>query len=1381
MKARLRPQPPARVQRVQAVTAPQARKQAAAPQPTLRVIDGGLDGGTLLRLQAAAGNQAVGALITGSPLSIQALSLGSLVRPAEAAAAAAGGEIAQVARPVAAVESVATTAVVAGEELAPASKPGQAVGSAAAMAEETIAGAAGAVEGAVAGGAGRAGEAIAGAAGAVGEMAAGGAGKAAGAAAGAGAHLGGAAARPAHHVPALGGPGAHRPRPAAHPRPHPGARKPAGGGPAKGAAGGPAVSAGASGGGAVRPVNPHEDAHFSAVAGRVGGVAGKQKSHPPARAKVAESENAAKGPGDEVASVAAAHKVDEMGAQKPKGFDRAAFIAAVHAAIERKSPKNMTEVRDFKSSGKAEEIKGEVAGNVAAGKEAAAGAIKASTEAPPNQAGIAPKPVVPMAPEAPGPHPPDVKPGDAMPARKPESEVSLAHTKVETDNQLAEANVTQEQVAESNEPQFHEAMDAKKEADEHAATAPKQFREDEQKQLGQAKAAAAVATTAGLSQMHQSRAAALGHVGTHKGAAKAKNEAERAKVAADIESIYNATKKDVDGILAGIDPKVGTTFDQGEKSAREAFENDYEAKRSAYFDKRYSGVRGKWRWVKDKFKGAPAEVNDFIVQAKQLYINKMEGVINDVANIVESDLNLATARIAEGRKQIADYVKKQPKDLKKIASEAASEISSKFDALDQAVTDKASDIVDDLADKYTSAMKEVDDRCAEMREANKGLLEKAKDKIKGMIEAIGKVKDMLSQMADKAAAVIGDIIAHPIRFLGNLISALKQGFGQFVDNIGKHLAQGLMGWLLGELGTAGITLPETFDLKGILHLVAQILGLTWENVRARAVEMLGPEVVGMIEQGVGMFQKITHIFTTLREQGLAGLWDMISDKIGDLKEMVMDKIQDFVVVKVITAGIKWVLGLLNPAGAFIKACMAIYDIVMFFINHGSEILALVNTILDNLAAIVAGNIGAAANLVESVLAKAIPMVIGFLASLLGVGGIGEKIKEVINAVRKPINKAMDWVLKSVVKPVAKAAARAVGWVKGKVKSGVDFLKKKGQAGVNWLKKKGQSGLAAVKKRMAAARDKFKSRFGKNDDRSPAEKQAALNAGMSEANVVTGDRSLTKAQVKSQLSAIRSKHQLAELRLVTDTQAPGHETGHVFGSINPSQTGPEIDREFCDLDEHEQWLQDAGLDQPVGTSEASAEELAAQPERQPILESTSADYCEHVLQGVINSSGATPKEKADALSVVTDQMAAARAATDGDAAFEHVRAAQSSANALRLADLVSVARRMHKKKPRTGGLQTHHAEPEVHEAPEIHPRTALERQRIPKKVAEQIKRLCLTPEEHAELRRLIKEQKFESKYDQPEKSIAEIEEVEMLVLTTTVHSRVHRERAAAGRE
>ncbi len=1147
MKAKLarRPAPPSKVQR-QSASAALARKPALALPPPLRIIDGGLDAGTVLRLQASAGNRAVGDLIVRPHLVIQA-QVASLPRPPlEIPHSVLPEGPAPYAKPK---DAVAAAAADVGEAAAPAPKPGEVLSSVTANAGEATAAAA------------KPGEAVASVAKGVDESAAPTAKPAESAAAPrVAAETGAAPAKAAATPSALAKPPATAGAP------------PSAAVEAEAAPGGPVEVAGEVGAAGSRPANPRDDPRFAAVAGRVGGETANQKRHASPRAKVAESENAAKGPGNEVASKAAANKVDEMGAQKPKGFDKAGFIAAVHAAIERSSPKTMKQVDDFTDSGKAAELKGQVVGNVTAGKEAAAGDIKATTAAPPNQAGIPPKPVVPMGPEAPGPHPPDVKAGNAMPAPKPEGEVSLDNTKRETDNQLTESNITEEQVANSNEPQFHEAMGAKKEADEHAATAPKQFREAEQKRLDEAQGAAGAATTAGLSQMHQTRASALGHVGTHKDAAKAKNEAARARVAAEIEGLYSGTKKDVDDILGGLDPKVATAFDKGEKSARDAFENDYKTKKDAYFDDRYSGLRGKYRWVRDKFKGAPPEVNAFIDQAKQLYVNKMESVISDIANIVEAELNRATARIAEGRKQITDYVNKQPKDLKKIASEAATEISSKFDALDQAVTDKANDVVDDLADKYVSAAKEVDDRCNEMREENKGLLERAKDAIKGMIEAIGKIKDMLSQMAEKAAAVIGDIIAHPIRFLENLIGALKQGFNQFVDNIGKHLAEGLMGWLLGELGAAGITLPETFDLKGILHFVAQILGLTWENFRARASAMLGEETVGMIEQGVGVFQKIAHIFTTIRDQGLAGLWDMISDKIGDLKAQVMDQIQDFVILKVITAGVKWILGLLNPVGAFIKACMAIYDIVMFFINHGSEILALVNAILDNLAAIVAGNIGAAANLVESVMAKAIPLVIGFLASLLGVGGIGEKIKEVINAVRKPITKAMDWVLKKVVKPVAKLAARAVGWVKGKAKSAGAFLKKKAQAGVGAIKSK-LFGKKPEEQRPAPGA------------RSDAQKAQDLAAAMAAGNQVVTSKGLGIEAIRSKLSAIKSQHQVKTLELVMTKQGEFKQLVHVHGENSPGADGPEVPKMSLPplpfaIKVNDGWLIQSPIDAPV---------------------------------------------------------------------------------------------------------------------------------------------------------------------------------------------------------
>jgi hypothetical protein len=66
--------------------------------------------------------------------------------------------------------------------------------------------------------------------------------------------------------------------------------------------------------------------------------------------------------------------------------------------------------------------------------------------------------------------------------------------------------------------------------------------------------------------------------------------------------------------------------------------------------------------------------------------------------------------------------------------------------------------------------------------------------------------------------------------------------------------------------------------------------------------------------------------------------------------------------------------------------------------------------VDSVAAIASGAISSAANLVESALAKALPLVIDLLARLLGLGGLAKKIKNVIMKVRKKIDKVIDKVI-----------------------------------------------------------------------------------------------------------------------------------------------------------------------------------------------------------------------------------------------------------------------------------------------------------------------------------------------------------------------------------
>jgi hypothetical protein len=299
-------------------------------------------------------------------------------------------------------------------------------------------------------------------------------------------------------------------------------------------------------------------------------------------------------------------------------------------------------------------------------------------------------------------------------------------------------------------------------------------------------------------------------------------------------------------------------------------------------------------------------------------------------------------------------------------------------------------------------------------------------------------------------AAVSDIIKDPVGFLGNLISGIKGGINRFFDNIGTHLKKGLMGWLFGQLADAGVELPETFDLKGIVKLLASIFGLTWANIRNRLVKQIGEPAMAAIEKGVDIFQKIAS-------QGVAGLWELLVEKLGNIKDMILEQIQDFVLTKIITAGITWLISLLNPAAAFIKACKLIYDVVMFFVNNASRIMKFVNTVIDGVVDIAKGNVSAVVAKIEDALGQMVPILIGFIASVLGIGGIGEKIRSIIQKLQKPVNKALDFVIKQGLKlagPVIRGLKGLGAKAKKKIAAGKAYVKGKAAAAVravrDWL-------------------------------------------------------------------------------------------------------------------------------------------------------------------------------------------------------------------------------------------------------------------------------------------------------------------------------------------
>ena len=782
-------------------------------------------------------------------------------------------------------------------------------------------------------------------------------------------------------------------------------------------------------------LEPDDDPRFQAMKARAGQAAGGAKAHAPASAGAAAAQAASAPPAGDVASQAKAAQVEEMAQQQPGVFDRRAFIAAVKRAVDAASPSTLEEAEDFKSSGKAGRVKDEVAGLVKGGKKESEKDIKQATEAPPDASKATPKPVRPMPAEDPGRPPAGVGAGAAMPAPRPAAETDLSAGPAKVDAQMADAGVTEPQLAKANEPDFTAAVTARREAKEHAATAPAQVRGSEQEILAAGRSDAEAGAAGQLAGMHGAKVKAVAKALGAKTEAKGADEGKRAKVAADVQALYDKTKAEVTAILAALDGKVDAAFTSGEQAARTQFETYVETEMAAYKERRYSGAAGALRWAGDLLFSLPSEVNVFYERGRAAYLKAMDGVIGEVADVVGTELAAARARIAAGRAEIRKYVTGLGPDLRDVGRDAERKLESQFDELGAEVDSKQNELVDSLAQKYVAARDAVDKRIDELKAANKGLVDKAVDAIGGVVKTILKLKDMLLGVLKKGAEVIGDIIADPIGFLGKLVDGVKAGLNKFVGKIGTHLKNAFMDWLFGALAGAGIKLPEKLDLAGILDLTMQVLGLTYQSIRARVVKLVGAPVVERMEQ-------VVDVFKTLVTKGVGGLWEWIKDKLANLEEMVLGQIKEFLIEKVIKGGITWIISLLNPAAAFVKACKAIYDIVMWIVERGAQLMEFVNSVLDSIGAIAKGNISIVADKVEGALAKALPVAISFLASLLGLGGISEKIKSIIDTVRKPIDKAVDWVITGAVKGFKKMFGGAIGWAKGKYEKGKQWAKGK---------------------------------------------------------------------------------------------------------------------------------------------------------------------------------------------------------------------------------------------------------------------------------------------------------------------------------------------------
>lgn len=358
------------------------------------------------------------------------------------------------------------------------------------------------------------------------------------------------------------------------------------------------------------------------------------------------------------------------------------------------------------------------------------------------------------------------------------------------------------------------------------------------------------------------------------------------------------------------------------------------------------------------------------------------------------------------------------------------------------------------------------------------------------------VKPGLMGYIKKTGAALKNILKNPMPFLGNLVKAAKLSFTNFADNIGNHLKAGLIEWLTGSL--TGGYIPKALNLMEVGKFALSILGITWAQIRGKMVTVLGPNGETIMKGLETRFDMVVALVTG----GMAAAWELIQEKLTNLKDMVIGGIVDFVKDTIVKKAIPKIIGMFIPGAGFIPAIISIYDTVMVFVQKISKIRQVVTAFIDSIVGIAGGAIGAATKRVEGVLAGLLSLAISFLAGFLGLGKVTDKIIGVIEKVRPTVDKAIDG---------------AIAWIVGKAK--------------------------------ALFANLFGKKDGKPEERTQEQKKADLAKGIGEAQKFLEDKKLSSEEVKKKLPAIKSKYKITIFELVTDAKSNTKETDHIHGEIH----------------------------------------------------------------------------------------------------------------------------------------------------------------------------------------------------------------------------------------
>ena len=568
---------------------------------------------------------------------------------------------------------------------------------------------------------------------------------------------------------------------------------------------------------------------------------------------------------------------------------------------------------------------------------------------------------------------------------------------------------------------------------------------EQQQALSKSRADMADLEAAAISALAQSRSSTVSESDTQQDNMVDNEEDMRASISRRAQGIYNRAQSKVNTLL---NPLVKTAMNLWEKGRNKlATEFKESLKRvEKWIEKRHSGALGFVTSIGDSVFGLPGWVTKAYDRAERLFGNGVCGLIREISAKVNGVIAACEAIIDKARTDISDLFNKDlPDELKEWAAKEQGKFDEKLDDLNKKVSAKKNSVTKQLTMRAAETVQEVRQKIHGLREAAKGLIGRIADAIgeflddpvrfiiNGLLKLVGIEPSAFWSVVAKIKKAAADIADDPIKFINNLVKAVGQGFQKFFGNVKTHLLGGLLSWLFAGISAAGVSIPAELSLKSVVTFFLQLMGITWSRIRMLMARHIGEENVALIE-------KAYEVVTDLIAMGPAGIFELLKEKLDPraILDQVLNAAVEFLIEGMIKSVALRVVALFNPVGAIVQAIELIYRVLKWIFRNAARIFSLIETVVNGITDILSGNIGGMASAVEIALAKLIPPVIDFLAGLLNLGGLPDKIKGVILNLQSWVEEKLNLVigfLAEKAKGLLKAATDAVDTGKATVKRG----------------------------------------------------------------------------------------------------------------------------------------------------------------------------------------------------------------------------------------------------------------------------------------------------------------------------------------------------------